>query len=40
MKKVFIVILSAALIAAPAQQALAEPVAVLQDASKQVAVKN
>jgi hypothetical protein len=40
MKKVFVVILSAALITAPAQQALAEPVAVLQDASKQVAVKN
>jgi len=40
MKKVFIVILSAALVAGPAQQAVAEPVAILQDASQQVAVQN
>jgi hypothetical protein len=40
MKKVFIVILSAALIAGPAQQAMAESVAVLQDSSRQVAIKN
>lgn len=40
MKRVFIVILSAALIAGPAQQAVAEPFAILQDASQQVAVQN
>jgi hypothetical protein len=40
MKRVFIVILSAALIAGPAQQAMAGSVAILQNASQQVAVQN